>query len=509
MSREPIEGIGGGQPLFEVERTPRVPALLREGGHHPVLVAVMLLALLLAVSCGDGDAPVGRTPTPSATFPPITPIGEGSITPTPPPPETPYRLVYRQFGETEDIIWQVNPADPEDRIELARIGHREGFGIVASLSPDGRQLAYLLQPESAPADPGLSRAVAYVLDLKTGRSEQIAEGVDLRFRPLWSPDGRLLYLRSLRGPDPLAADVVILQVGVPEPIEGTPTPSPTPSPTPTVPPGGTPIPTPVPDEPVKEILKAKVSQVLSFVPIGFSGDGALYFVQIEGGTGGGTVVGAYALGTTESIATATAEAELTATALAGASPTPSPAGATPTPAARFVVKLSDQIATDYHISPDQTRLSFIAQALVGGQPVFQAFVADLVSREVIQLPSAGLPPGDRLSPRWHPDGERLAVALLPRDGEPGVVAVVPLAGGEVRFLPPPTDGFDQPLAWSPDGVFLAVASFTGDSLANPGTVRLDVVAVTGQRITLSDRPDDATPASVLGWYEPLLFGEDE
>jgi hypothetical protein len=469
----------------------------------------MLLALLLITSCGDVHAPLDGSPTPSPTFPPITPIGDGSITPTPPPPESSYRLVYRQFGETEDIIWQVNPADPADRVELARIQHREGFGIVASLSPDGRQLAYLLQPESAPADPGLSRAVAHVMDLKTGRSEQIAEGVDLRFRPLWSPDGRLLYLRSLRGPDPLAADVIILQVRVPAPIDGTPTPSPTPTLTPTVPAGGTPIPTPVPDEPVKAILQAKVSQVLSFIPVGFSSDGALYFVQIEGGTGGGTLVGAYALGTTESIATATAEAELTATALAGVSPTPSPAGATPTPAARFVVKLSDQIATDYHMSPNQTRLSFIAQALVEGEPVFQAFVADLVSRRVTQLPGAGLPPGDRLSPRWHPDGERLAVGLLPQDGEPAAVAVVPVAGGEVRFLPPPSAGFDQPLAWSPDGVFLAVASFTGESLANPGTVRLDVVAVTGQRITISDRPDDATQASILGWYEPLVFEENE
>ena len=120
--------------------------------------------------------------------------------------------------------------------------------------------------------------------------------------------------------------------------------------------------------------------------------------------------------------------------------------------------------------------------LVQGQFVSRTYVADIKSKEVSALPSpAGLTPGDQLSPAWRPDGKSVAIGQFPNGSEPGRVAIVPLDGGKPLFLPPPEKGFDQPLGWSPDGKFLAVTSFSGESLGNPGSSRLVFVSITGQR----------------------------
>ena len=74
-----------------------------------------------------------------------------------------------------------------------------------------------------------------------------------------------------------------------------------------------------------------------------------------------------------------------------------------------------------------------------------------------------------------------AIAAPECGGDPGRVAMVALDGGEVTFLLPPERGFDQPLSWSPDGKFLAVSSFPGESLGNAGLPRLVFVSPTGQR----------------------------
>ena len=95
-------------------------------------------------------------------------------------------------------IWLALPADPTQRVELARIPHREGFGIKPSLSPDGRKLAYLSLPATARSAQS-SEAEAFVMDLETKETEKIAEDVDLTFAPLWSPDGSELFYRGPRG----------------------------------------------------------------------------------------------------------------------------------------------------------------------------------------------------------------------------------------------------------------------------------------------------------------------
>src|SRR3972149_37537 len=95
---------------------------------------------------------------------------------------------------------------------------------------------------------------------------------------------------------------------------------------------------------------------------------------------------------------------------------------TPPPTAVFPV-LSDQIARDYALSPDATRVAFLVPGLVQGQFVSRTYVAEIKSKGVSALPSpAGLAPRDQISPAWHPDGKSVAIGQLPRAGEPGRVA---------------------------------------------------------------------------------------
>ena len=468
------------------------------------VIALAIIAALIAVlspSC-DGDSVAESTPTPS--FAVASPVEE-TLTPTPPAPDTEYRLVYQELGATEDIIWRVVANDPTQREELARIPHREGWPIEASLAPDSRLLAYIIVPEGA-TDPSIQSEL-YILDLRLKETEQVPVGVDQRFRPLWSPDGRLLFTRRNIGQQTAIIQTMVTRKPLPEdptPIPTpvvTPSPSPTQSPEPTPPtpeptpspvPSATPPPTPLPIDPV---LEAHISTVLAFTPVGFAEDGkSLYFAAVLGGTGGGTNFGAYAPASADSIAAAYAEAAAAAAAatvtpvptippegVATPKPTPVPA---PTPKiGTLVTTLSDQIARDYDLSPDRKSLSYVVQDIGDAQFLLRTNIADLTAKTTRLLATEGLPAVSHLRPLWHPDGQRLAIGLLPAGGQPSAVALVPVAGGPSVFLPAPVAGFDVPIAWAPDATFLAVTNYSGESLANPGEHRLELVAPTGQRVT--------------------------
>lgn len=464
-----------------------------------VLAAITLLAIAFAACGGEDGSSGSATPAPSETPRATTPV-DATVTVTPPPPDSEYRLVYKEFGNEADTIWLVNPVNPGERKVIVTIPHRAGFGVTASLSPDGRFLAYLTLPEDAPADPTLSRADLLIMDLTTGYTELMLENVDLQYPPLWAPDSRLIYVRQYAGPNPLASDIFITQITLAEPPEPGATPTPTPTPTPSPSPTATPSePTPTPFNPVKEILRDSVAHVLVFRPVGFAEDNErLYFVQVSGGTTVRTLLGSYAPATTESIGTATSILDATATAIGDVTPSPSPSPdpnasptPTPTPVAKLVVELSDQLIGSPELSPDKLTLSFLATVLVEGDFLARAFIADIENRVVAPLSTEGLPPGTHVNPVWHPDGQRLAIGFERSGGRNGAVALVPVTGGSLAFLPEPDSGFDEPKSWSPDGIFLAV-----EHHLDTGQARLDLVSPAGQRGTVHDNPDYA----ILGWY---------
>ncbi len=465
-----------------------------------------LAALAIAAACGGGASP---TPSPSpAPTPSPSPLIQ-TPSPTQAPPQTDYRLIYREYSATEDIIWAAVPTDPTQRQELARIQHRNGFGVKAALSPDGTLLAYLSLPDSAQSSDS-SQAEAYVIDFKSADQTplKVGGGIDYNYTPLWSPDSRLLYMRQYAGPEFLAANVIIVRVRVAHHDD------PSPTPTPVLSPGIAP---PPPQDPVEVVLKDSVAHVLAFAPIGFADDGkSMVFLQEQGGTEGATLIGIFSPATTKEVDAlhklgddawyAAQAANLQAAndaAAAGQPPpettiTPAP---TPTPNSHFVVQISDQIAFDASLSPDSHTLSYVSQAINDSGEIHNlAYVADLVQATAKPLSVPGIAAGDFLRPAWYPDG-RLTVSVLPSNGGAGEVVLMTLDGSGVTFLPQPASGYDTPRAWAPDGTWLAVSHSSGSSLANPGNGSLDLVALTGQRLTVITGADNAGADTVLGWLK--------
>ena len=156
--------------------------------------------------------------------------------------------------------------------------------------------------------------------------------------------------------------------------------------------------------------------------------------------------------------------------------------------------LSDGIARDWSLSPDGTRLTYLAQADGAG---FGARVLDLsTGRAVTPLREAV---AAQFNPIWAPDGDLTVGQLsgggsaLRLSGEGG--SLTPAAQ-----LPRPEagDGFDVPLSWSPDGVRLAVRAFEGTSTADPGPSWVVVVSADGERHQLSPLSD----VTIAGWLGP-------
>lgn len=464
-----------------------------------------VVALGIAAACGS-SAP---TPTPIPT-PSTSPIVDTSTTtPTPTPPDTDYRLVYREYGETQDTIWAALPTDPTHKLVLAVIPHRDGYGVKATISPDGSLLAYLSLPDSAISTDS-SQAEAYVIDLqsKDQTPVQLAGGVDYNYTPLWSPDSHLLYMRQYAGPEFLAANVLIVRVAVIH----VPNPSPKPTPTPVLSPGFLPAPTP---SPVELVMQASVSNVLSFAPIGFADDGdSMIFLQEQGGTGGGTLVGLYSPATTKAVDAMhklavdlwnAAEALNVAAdndAIVNGQPTPettiTPAP-TPTPNARFVVQISNQAALNAILSPDMHSVAYLSQVIDdSGEIHTQPYLADLIQATTAPFAPQGAAPGDFLSLAWYPDG-RLTLSLLPSDGSVGQTFLANADGTGVIQLPPPDSGFDEAISWTPDGNWLLVSHNTGKSPVNPGEGSLQLLSLDGQRITVQAGANNYGTDSFVGW----------
>jgi len=212
-----------------------------------------------------------------------------------------------------------------------------------------------------------------------------------------------------------------------------------------------------------ETLLMQADDALGLYPIGYSADaGSLYFAQvILSGTHFGVV------------------------AAAGGSP-------------QLLVQASDEFARDWHLSPDGSRVAFLARQPTDDRIVVQAFVVELVEGAEPQPLSdfaGALDAGDHFNPVWHPDGERISVGRTPADGA-SVAALVSLTGGELEEVTPgPDQGFDVPAGWSPESDYLAVRSFEGSSAAQPGREHLVIIELGEERRTVGDKGN----LEFIGW----------
>ncbi len=486
-----------------------------------LLVLFSLLGVVLVVACGGGgDDP---TPTPSQA-----PTPSPSPTPAPNPPATSYRLVYREAGNTEDVIWRISPSDASLREEVVRIPHREGYPVLASLSSDGRMLAFLSLPDTA-RSPESSQADLYVYDLARKETTFVAGGMDYLFRPVWSPDGQLLYMRRYAGAEILSSDVSLLYtriVRLPNPSDPTPkpTPRPTPTPQPTPTPADatptpTPSPTPVPEDPIKTMFKARYSQTMTWTPLGFDDDGkSMFIVQINGGLQGASLLGSVNPATFNAIEEAKGQYEVKLKEFLQLFPTPAPDATpspppppdtpptptmipTPTPDAKLVLQLTDQIGEDFSLSPDLRKVVFRAGTIEDGEPVNRIFVADIAAGSVQMFAGQALPVGDQAGVAWLPDSRRLAVGISRYPSSTGAVAVLGLDGGNLEYLPSPETGYDVPRSFAPDSVWLGVSHFSGESPTNPGEASLELVAESGHRISLATGASYSNGDSIIAWQK--------
>lgn len=205
-----------------------------------------------------------------------------------------------------------------------------------------------------------------------------------------------------------------------------------------------------------------VGGALGFYPIGYAPDGrSFYYAQV---TTAGTDFGAVSL-------------------LEGG--------------ARLFAHASDYIARDWRLSPDGQHIAYLAPQVAGGRVHYQAFVVAVAGG----APTAVVPQAsadDHLGPAWHPNGHELTVGRASA-GDNAALEMVRAATGEgVQTLAGPQRGFDVPVAWSPDGGYLAVRTLDGDSTRNPGRERDGIITASGKRQQIIAKGD----VEFIGWLLP-------
>ena len=90
--------------------------------------------------------------------------------------------VVSAFSDSHDDIIAIDPGDVSTRTTIAHIDHAPGFGVFATLAPDGHALAYTaLSPDAARPTPD-APAQAAVVDMD-GKATLLADDVDLLVPP--------------------------------------------------------------------------------------------------------------------------------------------------------------------------------------------------------------------------------------------------------------------------------------------------------------------------------------
>jgi dipeptidyl aminopeptidase/acylaminoacyl peptidase len=126
------------------------------------------------------------------------------------------------------------------------------------------------------------------------------------------------------------------------------------------------------------------------------------------------------------------------------------------------------------VPQDLTRIRFVSDPRISPDGRLVAFVVTTLSEErdeylsnIWMVSATGGEPrrftaGPRrdASPRWSPDGSRLAFISEREPGKKGQLHVMPAAGGEAVCLTDLRHGVSAP-EWSPDGTRLAFAARVG------------------------------------------------
>ena len=368
MKLLPVTLIGAGLTLTAVLALAVALGWLDGGSSEPALV-----------SPRSSPSPVAEGPTPTAS----APAGVTSA----PEPAGELALLYSQFGETEDTLWLAPASQLQEPQAIATIAHAPFWGISASLSPDGRWVAYTVLPPNLPNPEEGSSAEAdvWLLPSAGGEPQLLAQGADVRLAPIWSPDSGALVFQSI---DRQRNSYTLFSVNLADKVSS---------------------------------LLLSMENVTSMFPLAFDPTGDSFFVARvgEGGT------------------------DIFAVSVADAS--------------RRAIATVDGLARDWQFSPDGERVTFVNQT---GEGEWELWVLDLEDGSQFRLEAEGLPTERELfSPVWRAGQELITLGMAPGDDGTGVFNVS-FSGVAAEQLPGPEQGFDVPLAWSPQGDLLVVQEFS-------------------------------------------------
>ena len=341
------------------------------------------------------------------------------------------RLVISELRGAETILLSVSPANPEDRRPVARIEHAPNWAPRAAIAPGGDLIAYTVLPAGARSPD--TEGTLWVVALQAREPRRLTMRIDARVAPVWAPDGsRVVYQRAIPG-GPASLTLLLEEVNVR-------------------------------DGKAQEL--AQVALPARLFPIGYAPEGeGFYYVRFAR-------EGAYLH-----------EVD------------------TRSRAVRQVTRLGDGAARDFKLSPYGSALLYLA--LDGASARYRAFRADMRTGDTRPL-LEGLLRSEDVGVAWRPGTPASpAVGMITVPGAQGTgpgtrgtsggetTARVALDEGGGVTVTERAGGFDVPVAWSPDGRYLALRAFSGAGADDPGR----------EQPVLLDREGVRTPLRGTGTVE--------
>jgi len=154
--------------------------------------------------------------------------------------------------------------------------------------------------------------------------------------------------------------------------------------------------------------------------------------------------------------------------------------------------VSDGIARDFRLSPDGQKILYTAR-LPGGDYCVGILHVKSKGKDVL-IQGAN----DHYGPIWQPVVDAVTLSTEPVDptGKGRLLNLAAIAKTPLSTIPAPPGGFDVPTSWSPDGRYLAVRSFQGESSHRITSEKIVVISPSnGGRHELGT----SGPAQFIGW----------
>lgn len=326
------------------------------------------------------------------------------------PSGTPLLAVAEEHGDATEF-WLLNPHDPAQRRRVATVQHRQDWGVRASVSPDGRTLAYAVLPKTS-SDPD-REAQLWTLPIGGRTARRLASGIDLRSDLVWSPDSRWVSYERITADGSEVRRVNLAGAG---------------------------------DQEIARSTADSRWYAMGYLPDG----GAIVLARL---TPSGTEVATQAMGGV----------------------------------AKDRLQVSSSASRGFSVGPSGLP-TLLALQTAGGRAVYRALM-EQADGSFARLTAGG--------------DEDTGIAWNPRTGEP-TVGVVPGPDGSQPMATPGArldlapSGFDVPVAWSPDGQFLALRHFTGASTEQPGAESIVLRGADEQRKNVTG----SAPLDIAGWVLP-------